>query len=55
MDDEYQHAVIRAELAWVEGVAADLRKGEWGWTDEEFEGAAAAFLPERESLTRPPG
>lgn len=55
MDDEYQHAVIRAELAWVEGVAADLRQGDWGWTYEEFEGAAAAFLPERESLTRPPG
>ncbi len=55
MDDEYQRAVISAELAWVEGVAADLRKGDWGWTYEEFEGAAAAFLPDRESLTRPPG
>jgi DNA-binding PadR family transcriptional regulator len=49
MDDEYQRTMISAELAWVESVAADLRNGDWGWTYEEFEGAAAAFLPERES------
>ena len=47
MDDDYQRVMISAELSWVEGVAADLRKGDWGWTYEEFEGAAAAFLPER--------
>lgn len=45
MDDEYQRAMIGAELTWVEGVAADLRKGDWGWSYEEFEDAAAAFLP----------
>lgn len=55
MDDDYQRVMISAELSWVEGVAADLRKGNWGWTYEEFEDAAAAFLPEREQLTRPPG
>ncbi len=49
MDDEYQRTMIGAELAWVESVTADLRKGDWGWTYEEFEDAAAAFLPERES------
>jgi DNA-binding PadR family transcriptional regulator len=49
MDDEYQRAIIGAELGWLEGVAADLRKGDWGWTYEEFADAAAAFLPERES------
>ena len=27
MDDEYQRAMISAELAWAEGIAADLRKG----------------------------
>jgi DNA-binding PadR family transcriptional regulator len=47
MDDDYQRVMISAELSWVEGVAADLRKGDWGWTYEEFEGAATAFLPER--------
>jgi DNA-binding PadR family transcriptional regulator len=55
MDDEYQRAMISAELTWVEGVAADLRKGDWGWTYEEFEDAAAAFLPEREASIPPPG
>jgi DNA-binding PadR family transcriptional regulator len=55
MDDEYQRAIISAELTWVEGVAADLRKGDWGWTYEEFEDAAAAFLPEREASIPPPG
>jgi len=54
MDDEYQRAVIGAELAWVEGVAADLRKGDWSWSYEDFEGVAAEFLPEREPLTPPP-
>jgi len=54
MDDEYQRAVIGAELAWVEGVAADLRKGDWTWSDKDFEGAASEFLPEREPLTPPP-
>jgi DNA-binding PadR family transcriptional regulator len=54
MDDDYQRVMISAELSWVEAVAEDLRKGDWGWTYEEFEDAAAAFLPERESLTPPP-
>lgn len=55
MDDDYQRVMISAELSWVEGVAADLRAGGLGWTYEDFEGAAAAFLPERDALTRPPG
>jgi hypothetical protein len=54
MDDEYQRAVISAELTWVEGIAADLRMGDWDWNAKDFEGAAAAFLPERESLAPPP-
>ena len=53
MDDEYQRAVMSAELAWVEGVAADLRKGDWTWSANDFEGAAAEFLPEREPPTLP--
>jgi DNA-binding PadR family transcriptional regulator len=55
MDDDYQRVMISAELSWVEGVAADLRKGDWGWTYEEFADAAVAFLPERDSIMRPPG
>jgi DNA-binding PadR family transcriptional regulator len=53
MDDEYQRTMISAELNWVEGVAADLRSGDWAWTYEEFEDAAVAFLPEREPVAPP--
>jgi DNA-binding PadR family transcriptional regulator len=48
MDDEYQRAVIGAELAWVEGIAEDLRSGNLSWSYEDFADAASAFLPERE-------
>ena len=54
MDDEYQRAIIGAELGWVEGVVTDLRKGDWGWSYEEFTDAAAPFLPERDALNLPP-
>jgi DNA-binding PadR family transcriptional regulator len=36
MDDEYQRAVIAAELGWVTGVADDLRAGRLTWSDEMF-------------------
>jgi DNA-binding PadR family transcriptional regulator len=44
VDDDYQRAMTSAELAWVEGVVADLRAG-WSWSREELEGAAARLLP----------
>lgn len=44
VDDDYQRAMISAELAWVEGVVADLRAG-WGWSREDFDGVAAQLLP----------
>lgn len=31
---EYQHAVIRAELAWVRSVASDLESGALSWSNE---------------------
>ena len=36
MDDEYRQAVTGAELAWVEGVIADLRSGSWTWSYEQL-------------------
>jgi DNA-binding PadR family transcriptional regulator len=46
MDDEYQRAMISAELAWVEGVVADLRSGALTWNKEALEPFARASLPD---------
>lgn len=46
MDDEYKRAVTAAELAWVEGVAADLRDGSWSWSSENFAELAASLQPD---------
>ena len=43
MDDEYQRAVLAAELAWVDSVARDLAGGNWSWSYEEFAGLAGSF------------
>jgi DNA-binding PadR family transcriptional regulator len=51
MDDEYQQAVISAELAWVEGVIADLRTGALRWSYEEF--AALGSDPSVAELINP--
>lgn len=54
MDDDYQRAMIRAELAWVDGVVAELRSGSWSWSYAELADLAANLHPEAEHLTRPP-
>src|SRR5580700_8320401 len=36
MDDDYQRAMLTAELAWVESVIRDLRSGELTWSYEDF-------------------
>jgi DNA-binding PadR family transcriptional regulator len=43
MDDEYQRAMLAAELAWVDSVARDLADGHWSWSYEEFAGLATSF------------
>jgi len=48
MDDEYQRAMCNAELAWIEGVAADLRSGSWSWSYEEFAELASHLQPDIE-------
>jgi DNA-binding PadR family transcriptional regulator len=34
LDDEYQHAVLTAEAAWLAGLIADLRSGRLTWSEE---------------------
>ena len=42
MDDDYQRAMVRAELAWVDAVLAELSAGTLTWSYEDF--AALAEL-----------
>ncbi len=44
IESEYQRAVVAAELAWVDAVAADLRSGELTWSHEELATLAAASV-----------
>ncbi len=45
LETEYQRAVVAAELAWVDAVAADLRDGTLTWSREELADIAAATTP----------
>jgi DNA-binding PadR family transcriptional regulator len=54
MDDEYQRAVLAAELAWVEGVVSDLATGALSWSYEQLE-AARMQLPFGEVDLSPAG
>jgi DNA-binding PadR family transcriptional regulator len=36
MDDDYQRAMLTAELAWLESVTAELHSGSLTWSYEEF-------------------
>ena len=55
MDDEYQRAMIVAELAWVDGVVADLASGALTWSEEALEPFARQSLPDGELALRLPG
>jgi DNA-binding PadR family transcriptional regulator len=50
MDDEYQRAVISAELAWIDGVVADLSTGALNWSYEEF-AALGSYLAEADLIS----
>ena len=54
MDDEYQRAMCAAELAWIDGVVADLRSGSWTWSYEDFAELAAHLQPDGDTVTAPP-
>jgi DNA-binding PadR family transcriptional regulator len=45
MDDEYRRAVMSAELAWIDGVVADLGSGALSWSREQLADALGAQLP----------
>ncbi len=53
MDDEYQRAMLAAELAWVDGVVRDLAGGNWSWSYEEFAGLQASFTSEGDVMDVP--
>ncbi len=55
LDDEYLRAMLAAELAWVEGVVADLSSGALTWSQEQLEPFAQASLPDGELALRMPG
>jgi DNA-binding PadR family transcriptional regulator len=55
MDDEYQRAMISAELAWVDDVVADMRSGALTWSEEQLEPFAQASLPDGDLRLRMPG
>jgi DNA-binding PadR family transcriptional regulator len=54
MDDEYQRAMLAAELAWVDGVVADLTSGALTWSKDQLEPFAQASLPDGELSSRLP-
>ena len=43
LETEYVRAVTTAELAWVDGIIADLRSNELSWTREELQALAESF------------
>lgn len=46
IETEYQLAITQAELNWVQQITAALASGSLTWTDQDFAGAEAAYLPE---------
>ena len=53
MDDEYRRAMVTAELAWIEGVIADLRSGSLTWSYELLASIALPLQPDGQAVTPP--
>jgi DNA-binding PadR family transcriptional regulator len=45
LEDEYRRALVAAEVAWLDGVLADLASGALDWTEELAE-MARSYVPE---------
>ena len=45
IEDEYRIALLRAELAWVNGVVAELLDGRLSWDEDKLRAIAAEFSP----------
>ncbi len=52
MDDDYQRAMLSAELSWIDGILAELRSGALTWSYEQFAALAESGLPDGEQLAR---
>ena len=48
MDDDYQRTMYMAELAWLDGVIADVRSGKLTWSYEDFADLAGNIQPSGE-------
>jgi DNA-binding PadR family transcriptional regulator len=46
LETEYQLAITEAELRWVQQITHQLAGGSLSWSDEDFAGAEAAYLPD---------
>lgn len=44
LETDYQRAVVTAELAWVEGVVDELRRGTLTWSEADFDSAAGDYV-----------
>jgi DNA-binding PadR family transcriptional regulator len=53
LEEEYRRAVLEAELSWLRGVIADLKKGRLTWSAEWLAEIAAAFLPPDDTKEEP--
>ena len=51
MDDEYRRAMVTAELAWLDGVIADLRNGSLTWSYELLASLALPMQPDGQVVT----
>jgi DNA-binding PadR family transcriptional regulator len=45
LEEEYRQAVLQAELTWLHGVIADMKKGRLTWSEEWLHEIATAFQP----------
>ncbi len=46
LEEEYQRALLEAELSWLRGVIDDLREGRLTWSEEWLRELADKFLPD---------
>jgi DNA-binding PadR family transcriptional regulator len=54
LEEDYRRAVLRAQLAWLRGVIADLREGQLTWSEQWLREVFAAFHPPEESKEKEP-
>ena len=53
LEEEYRQAVLQAELSWLRGVIADLKKGRLTWSEEWLREIATAFQPPDDEKEEP--